>query len=290
MSRVYFALREFCEVHALRTIKQFCSESGIRYEWVVILFSVNTDFRYRSLRDAFRDDAEVTVIETPGVQTLSNIAPFGFATDMHHDLDVHLREQFSVYDGLSCRFRKRPECIERLTDTVVVGNVKITSPVEDFQREIFDRLAGLPHTVIVVPRHPLSEEEVRHVEIPTPVQFINTMGQLDELYARATIAIMGRVFCADGLKPDDDHNPLEPTVNSHAVCGINNKIPPAYEWLYKESGLLHVCASIEEVFQGIDDWMDDVDLEERIQARTRWVMANKEKHLRPIMEIIEKTR
>lgn len=290
MHRVYFALREYCEVHALQTIKQLCGEKGLRFEWVVMPFSVNTDFRYRSLWNAFRGDAEVTVIETPGTQTLSNIAPFGFATDMQHNLDVHLRKQFSVYDVLSCRSHKRPACAERLTNTVVVGNVKIKSPVEDFQQEIFDRLAILPHKVIIVPRHPLSEEEIRNVEIPAPIQFINTMGQLDGLYARATMAVMGRVFCADGLKPDDDHNPLEPTVNSHAVCGINKKIPPAYEWLYKESGLLHGCTSIDEVFQGIERWMQDDDLEVRLRDREKWVMANKDKYLEPIMETIKKAR
>ncbi len=44
------------------------------------------------------------------------------------------------------------------------------------------------------------------------------MGNLESLYAKASLTIMGRVFSVGGLKPNDDHNPYEATINSHTLC------------------------------------------------------------------------
>lgn len=276
--KVFFALREFCEVHALKTIIGYCRELSLGFHWNILAFPVNTDFSYCSLSKAFSGVPEVSVIEHFDKAFLSRIMLFGFATDMRHDLDGYMREQFSCSEVASCRLHSR-SIVHSGRPLIVVGNVKVKSPVEDFQLEIFRRLASLPYDVVVVPRHPLSPEEMPHVHIPTPIRFVNTMGDLEELHSQADIVVMGRVFSADGLKPDDDHNPLEATINAHALCGILNEVPKPYRWLYEESGLLHQCATPEDVYEGISRWVQDADLSEKLARKDAWVRSNRERYL-----------
>lgn len=283
--KVFFALREFCEVYALKTIIGYCRELSLSLHWNILAFPVNTDFGYCSLSKAFSGIPEVSVIEHFDEVFLSRIMLFGFATDMRHDLDVYMREQFSCSEVASCRFYQRPISRSR-HPLVVIGNVKVKSPVEDFQSEIFRRLARLPYDVAVVPRHPLSFDEMRAVHIPPSIRFINTMGELEGLHSRADLVVMGRIFSADGLKPDDDHNPLEATINAHALCGLLKEVPKPYRWLYEESGLLHQCSTLKEVYEGIDPWMQDANLSGKLAKRDKWIQSNRSRYLGGIVKTL----
>lgn len=284
--KVFFALREFCEVYALKTIIGYCGELSLGFHWNVLAFPVNTDFGYCSLSKAFSGIPEVSVVEHFDEAFLSRIRLFGFATDMRHDLDGYMREQFSCSEVASCRLYRRPTSRSDFP-LIVVGNVKVKSPVEDFQLEIFQRLASLPYSVVVVPRHPLSLDEMELVRIPTPIKFINTMGELEELHSKASLVIMGRVCSTDGLKPDDDHNPLEATINAHAICGVLKEVPKSYQWLYEESGLLHQCSNLEEVYDGVDRWMQDPYLPEKLVKRDAWVRSNRDRYLGRIVKALQ---
>ena len=284
--KVFFALREFCEVYALKTIIGYCRELSLGFHWNILSFPVNTDFGYCSLSKAFSEIPEVSVIEHFDEAFLSQIRLFGFATDMRHDLDGYMREQFSCSEVASCRLYRRP-ISQSDHPLVVVGNVKVKSPVEDFQSEIFWRLARLPYDVAVVPRHPLNLDEMKAVHIPSSIRFINTMGELEGLHSRADLVVMGRIFSADGLKPDDDHNPLEATINAHALCGLLHEVPKPYRWFYEDSGLLHQCSTLEEVYEGIDLWMRDTDLPGKLAKRDEWIQSNRSRYLGEIVKTLQ---
>jgi len=284
--KIFFALREFCEVYALKTIIGYCRELSLGFHWNILSFPVNTDFGYYSLSKAFSEIPEVSVIEHFDEAFLLKIRLFGFATDMCHHLDGYMREQFSCSEVASCRLYRRP--ISRSDHPlVVVGNVKVKSPIENFQLEIFQRLARLPYDVAVVPRHPLNLDEMKVFHIPPSIRFINTIGELEGLHSQADLVVMGRIFSADGLKPDDDHNPLEATINAHALCGLLEEVPQPYRWLYEESGLLHECSTLEEVYEGINLWMQDPDLPRKLTKRDEWIQFNRSQYLSEIVKTLQ---
>jgi len=125
------------------------------------------------------------------------------------------------------------------------------------------------------------------VKIPRNIEFMNTMGELEDLHASASLTIMGRIFSNDGLKPDDDHNPIEATINSNTLCGIIKEVPESYKWLYEESGLIHQCQSYEEVFSGIDKLIFDPDLPKKLEMRDEWIINNRTKYLRKVEEVLD---
>ncbi|GBE17389.1 hypothetical protein BMS3Abin15_01234 [bacterium BMS3Abin15] len=285
-NEIHFALREFCEVYALKTIIRYCTSLGLEFHWNVLAFPVNTDFNYCSLSTTLSEIPEVSIIERFNEVFLSRIKLFGFATDMHHDLDRYMQEQFSCSEIFLSRIYSHPVVRpDRLA--IVVGNIKVKSPVEKFQLEIFQKLASLPYDVIVVPRHPLSSEEMKLIRTPSPIRFINTMGDLENLHSVASITIMGRIFSDKGLKPDDDHNPFEATINSHTLCGIIKDIPESYQWLYKESGLVHQCSTLEEVYEGIDRWIRDPDLLMKLARKEEWIRFNRDRYLMKIVKALQ---
>lgn len=287
MKEVIFSLREFCEVKALKTIMKYCGDMGYVIFWRLLNFSVNTDFNFCSIETSFQNYRNVSVIQNNNPQKLSGMKIYGFKTDMNHPLDMYIHTLISCSETSACKLYNRS--LARFpveSPRIVLGNVKIKSPVEDFQGEIFSKLAQLPYQVVVVPRHPLTKEEIQGVEIPKKLELRNTMGELESLQASSQLTIMGRIFSADGLKPDDDHNPLEATINSNAICGIIKEIPDAYRWLYGESGLMHQCSSFEKVFSQIDDLIFDPNLQEKLKSRDRWIMDNRQKYLKKVVEIL----
>lgn len=287
MKTVTFSLREHCEVLALKSIIRAMEQEGYRnLNWRVLAAAVNTDFNFCSLQESFQNGWDVSVITAEDIRT--GDAVFGFQTDMKHEYDQFVREFFDCSAVASCRlYRKSPLRIQEVGGkTVVIGNVKVKSPIEGFQLAIFERLATLPYRIVVVPRHPLSDADMEKVVLPKGVEFHNTMGELESLYANAQLAVMGRIFCFEGLKPDDDHNPLEATINGHAICGINNKIPDAYRWLYESSGLLHPCSTYEQVFALIEELLEDGGIEEKLLRRQQWIESNCQRHLAPIKQAI----
>lgn len=285
MKDIVFALREFCEIKALKTIMQYCALSGYEIHWKLLNFSVNTDFNFCSIKSAFRSCSNVSMLD---LKQLSKFRIYGFKTDMTHQLDSHIHAFIPCAEIAACKAYDTSKIVPREgPPRIVVGNVKVKSPVESFQVEIFERLAKLPYQIIVVPRHPLTDEEIPAVRLPMNIEFRNTMGELEYLQASASLTVMGRIFSADGLKPDDDHNPLEATINSNTVCGIIKEVPDAYRWLYEESGLVHQCWSYEEVFSKIDDLISDPGILEKLQARKRWILNNRREYLKKLQAIFE---
>ncbi|OGI29705.1 MAG: hypothetical protein A2288_02500 [Candidatus Moranbacteria bacterium RIFOXYA12_FULL_44_15] len=288
MKEITFSLREFCEIKALKTIMEYFSVTGHMIYWKLLNLSVNTDFNFCSIEQAFWNHGNVSILQVDDPQELSNMKIYGFKTDMTHQLDVHIHAFISCAEIAACRLYKRSKakpCIE--LPRIVLGNVKVKSPVEESQTEIFERLAQLPYQVIIVPRHPLTEEDEKLVKMPGDIQFRNTMGELEYLQASANLTIMGRIFSADGLKPDDDHNPLEATINSNTICGIIKEIPDAYKWLYEESELVHQCRSYDEVFSKIDDLLFDSNLPRKLEARDKWILGNRQEYFKKLERILE---
>lgn len=98
---------------------------------------------------------------------------------------------------------------------------------------------------------------------------------------------MGRILSADGLAPDDDHNPVEATINSNAICGIIKEIPKPYEWLYEESGLIHQCSTLEEVYEGIGRWIRDPTIVEKLARKDDWIRSNRSRYLGKIVKTLQ---
>jgi len=288
VKEIVFALKEFCEIRALKTIIQCCKDFGYSIHWKLLNFSVNTDFAFCSIEDAFAGYVNVSVISADDCKIISEMKIYSFKTDMTHQLDSHAHAFISCAEVAACRSHKRIQAVSCTeSPCIVLGNVKIKAPVEDFQVEIFERLANLPYHVVIVPRHPLTEEEMKIVRLPDNLEFRNTMGELEDLQASASLTIMGRIFSVDGLKPDDDHNPLEATINSNTLCGIIKEIPEAYAWMYEKSGLVHQCKSYDEVFSKIDALIFDPSLAEKLQQREAWIQSNRRRYLENIKVILE---
>ena len=287
MKAITFSIREYCEVVALKTIIEWLELQGIvDIQWRVLSASVNTDFSFCSLERSFAQQKNILFIKAEQIQKGETV--FGFETDMRHDHDQLVTQFLNCSEIASCKiYREAPLRVSsKGIKSIVVGNVKVKCPIEEFQLDIFKRLVKLPYRIVIVPRHPLTKDEVSGIVLPKGIDFRNSMGELERLYAIADIAVMGRLFCLEGLKPDDDHNPLEATVNGHAICGINNKIPQAYQWLYESSELLHQCSTYDQVFDIISRVFEDADIDEKLFARQQWILANRKKYLTPIGEII----
>lgn len=288
MKEIIFALKEFCEIRALKTIIRWCDESGCSMHWNLLNFPVNTDFAFCSIEDAFSGYANVSVIPADDKKKISGMKVYGFKTDMTHQLDTCIHAFISCAEIAACKSHAYVRDVSSPgMPCIVLGNIKVKSPVEDFQAEIFERLAHLPYRVIVVPRHPLTEKEVKVVRMPDKLEFRNTMGELERLQASANLTIMGRIFSADGLKPDDDHNPLEATINSNALCGLIKQVPEAYAWLYEESDLVHQCGSYDEVFSKIDALIFDQNLLAKLEKREAWIRNNRKRYLENLRAIFE---
>lgn len=288
MRQIIFSLKEFCEIKALKTIMKYCAALGHEICWKLINFSVNTDFNFCSIEKAFRSYANVSMLKIDDPHQLSGMKIYGFKTDMTHQLDSYIHAFIPCSEIAACKLYDRSPIVSQGSLLrVVLGNIKVKSPVEDFQTQIFERLADLPYEMIVVPRHPLTDGEMMVVKMPGNIEFRNTMGELECLQASANLTIMGRIFSVDGLKPDDDHNPLEATINSNTICGIIKEVPDAYKWLYEESGLVHQCLSHEEVFSRIDDLILDPNLPRKLEAREKWILNNRREYLKKLQNLLE---
>lgn len=268
---VYVVLREYCEVVALKILMATARRKKISITWKVLTFSVNTDFLFHSLKVAFQAHQEVEVMEEWSSVDFSDVHVLGFHTDMKHDADRIVKQSIPIYRILACQeIRARPPVFD-----IALGNIKISSPIEEFQSELFEKVAQLPYVnVVVIPRHPIEQHRLGKVKLPGRLRLVNTMGQLADIYASSRLTVMGRIFSKDGEKPDDDHNPLEATVGSNALCGINNKIPEAYRWLYHDSGLVHQFGSAHELIGRIGELYRDLDIPKKLRRRRQWIKTN----------------
>jgi len=268
---IYVVLREYCEVVALKILMTAARRKKIPITWKVLTFSVNTDFLFHSLKVAFQTHQEMEVMEDWSSVDFSNVHVLGFHTDMKHDADHIVKQHIPIYQVLACQeVIARPPVFD-----IALGNIKISSPVEEFQSDLFEKVAQLPYeNIVVVPRHPIEQHRLANVKLPSRLRLVNTMGQLASIYASSRLTVMGRVFSKDGEKPDDDHNPLEATVGSNTLCGINNKIPEAYGWLYRDSGLVHQFGSVHELIGRIEEFYRDPDIPKKLRRRRQWIKTN----------------
>ncbi len=268
---VYVVLREHCEVVALKILVAAAQRKKISIAWKALAFSVNTDFLFHSLKIAFQAYQKVEVMEDWSSVDFDRVHVIGFQTDMKHDADRLVRQPIPIYRVLACQ-ETRPQT--PLFD-VALGNIKISSPVEEFQSALFERVARLPYeNVVVVPRHPIERHRLGDVRLPGKLHLVNTMGQLADIYAASRLTVMGRILSKDGGKPDDDHSPLEATVGSNTLCGINNKIPEPYQWLYSDSGLVHQFESAQELIERMDEFYLDPGVPKKLETRRKWIETN----------------
>ena len=277
MRVVSFALREYPEVLALATIIDCCKSVGLTdIRWLVFSLPVNTDFDFLSLSDACRrNNMEVEVITVEKAISLE-VPIFGFKTDMQSEYEKNIGHFFDIFEVAASRiYRRSPLKVWNDKEIVVVGNIKIRSPVEEFQQDIFSRLALLPYEVMIVPRHPLTKDEIPKVVIPKKLKLVNTMGDLESLHAMADVVIMGRIFCFGDLVSDDDHNPFEATINANALAGINTNIPQAYKWIYEDSGLIHQCESYDQIFNLLPEMLHDEKIVSKLERRMDHVLDNR---------------
>jgi|GEM_PF-6046277 len=288
MRVISFALREYPEILALTTIIECCKSLSFNdIHWRVFSLPVNTDFDFLSLFDACRRsglNVEVIAME----KAFSENTPiFGFKTDMQSEQDKNIDYFFDIFEIAASRiYRIEPLKVWNDKEIVVVGNIKIKSPVEEFQKEIFYRLAKLPYDVVVVPRHPLTEEDLKGVVIPKKLNLVNTMGDLERLHACADAVIMGRIFCFGDLVSNDDHNPFEATINSNALAGINTNIPKAYQWIYEESGLIHQCESYDQVFDLLPEVLHDEKIVSKLEQKMDHILKNRHRLLESIKQVL----
>lgn len=289
MRKIYFSIREYPEVLALSAIIEHCVEMGISdIDWCVVCSPVNTDFDFLSLRNACdKSGFSVRYVNVEEVKQVDRFQVFGFKTDMRHNQDEMVGYFFDIFDVMATRlYRHEPIKVWRKEQTIVIGNIKIESPVAEFQQEIFERLAVLPYTVVVVPRHPFTDGDLSNIRIPSKLKFVNTMGDLERLHAHADAVIMGRIFCEGDLVSDDDHNPFEATINAGALAGINTRIPKAYEWIYNESNLIHQCESYNDVFDLLPAVLGDMDIVRKLECRKEWILDNRKRFLKQVLEAL----
>lgn len=289
MKEVYFSIREYPEVLALATIMSHCVEMGVSdIEWCVFCSPVNTDFNFLSLNSACdKMGIKVRYVSIDEVKKVNKSQVFGFKTDMLHEQDEIVGHFFDIFNVMATRlYRHKPLKVWNKDQTIVLGNIKIKLPVAEFQQEIFARLAVLPYTVVVIPRHPFKNEELGNVNIPSKLNLINTMGDLEKLHAHADAVIMGRIFCEGDLVSDDDHNPFEATINAGVLAGINTNIPDAYKWIYNDSELIHQCESYDEVFDLLPVVLNDKDIVRKLARRKQWIMDNRRQLLDPVLEML----
>lgn len=284
---IYIALREFCEIKALQFLMDYFQNCGETIQWNLISWPVNTDFDYYSIENAFEKYDNVVPINKTEEQ-LRKLRIFGFLTDKPHPFDKYVYRFISCAEINACRDYANNLMFNKSgVLNIVVGNIKVKSPMEPFQSDIISKLSLLPYEVFIVPRHPLSAEEISRIEIPDNINFINTIGDLDRLQATANLTIMGRIFSADGLTPGDDHNPLEATINSNTICGVIQPITEAYRWLYQKSGLVYQCVNYDEVFDNIERLINDPALSKKLERRNNWIQDNRKKYIETIRNVLE---
>ncbi|MFH1822733.1 MAG: hypothetical protein ABH830_03455 [Patescibacteria group bacterium] len=279
--KIYFAVREMGDVYALTTIIEYCIEANIAIEWHIVPFSVNSDLSLCQFTDIIGKYRNAKIEDAPrDEQTLKCVNIFGFSTDMKHQLEKIIQPVISVYDiNVARRDIVNVAQVNKKKPWIVVGNIKLKSPIEDFQYPILQKLSLLPYKVILVPRHPLTTEEAQKINLPVNLTLDNSMGKLVQLYAQADLTIMGKIFSVDRFEFDDgDHNPLEATISSNTIC-IRSKISDAYKEFYELSGLMHCFNNHLDSFEVIDKLIYDPSLKKKLQWRKKWIEKNRQTNL-----------
>ena len=176
MKTVTFSIREYCEVVALKTIMEWLELQGVvDVHWRILIASVNTDFNFCNLEQSFGRQRSISVLKADQIQKKEVM--FGFETDMKHDQDQLVTQFFNCSEIASCKmYRETPLRVSSEgVQSIVVGNVKVKCPTEEFQLDIFKALAELPYQIVVVPRHPLTKDEMDRLVIPRGIDFRNSM-------------------------------------------------------------------------------------------------------------------
>jgi len=286
---VNFAIREMCELRALGVLLDYCTEVGVDVSWNIYLFPVNTDLLLFQPDKLLKKYKKIKIVN-PAASAIKNGSTIsGFKAHIAHEKDCDINSIIDLYEITACKYyEKKNKTMNLPRPNIVVGSVKIKSPVEDFQVEIWEKLSKLPYHVVVVPRHPFPKEELTKVNIPPAIKFRNTMGELEDLYAQANLTIMGKLF---GVTRYDyntrDHNPLEATISSNTICGMYSDIPKPYLEFYEHSGLTHRFYDWRDIFGHIDDLINDPLLPEKLKKRKEWIESNRRKYLPRALEVLD---
>jgi hypothetical protein len=286
--KINFAIREMCELNALCVMLDYCIEVGLDVFWNIYIFHVNTDLILFSVEKRLNNYHNVKIVTNNPEEIKFGTKIYGFKANITHEKEQMINSVVDLYEITACKYYvKKRMTIDLPRPNIVIGSVKIKSPVEDFQIGIWDRLSELPYNVIAVPRHPLNFEELDRLSIPSKIILKNTMGELENFYAQADLTIMGKILGATRYDYNTrDHNPLEATINSNTICGMYSDIPAPYVEFYKTSGLVHQFYDWKDIFNNIDALINDPLLPEKLKRRKKWIKKNRQKYLPCALEAL----
>jgi hypothetical protein len=286
--KINFAIREMCELRALCVILDYCTEVGVNVLWNIFMFPVNTDLLLFPPKIILKRYKNIKLINFDPNDKLIDKKIYGFKANIAHKNDQNINSVIDLYEITTCKRHIAKNTIVGLKKpNIVIGSVKIKSPVEDFQIEMWKKISQLPYNIIVVPRHPFTAEELSNVNIPKKINLRNTMGELEDLYAQADLTIMGKIF---GITRYDyntrDHDVLESTINSNTICGMYSDIPLPYLEFYQKSGLVHRFYDWKDIFEHIDKLIKDPLLPGKIKKRVEWIEKNRKRYLPCALKIL----
>ncbi len=287
--KINFAIRELCELRALSIILDYCARVGIDIFWNIWIFPVNTDLLLFSPNEILKNFKNIQIFNITSENIPVDKKICGFKANITHGFDKCVGSVVDLYEISACKKYVAKNKINGLKrPNIVIGNVKIKSPVEDYQIEIWEELSKLPYNIIVVPRHPFTSEELADVRLPKKITLRNTMGELENLYAQADLTIMGKMLGITRLDYNTrDHNPLEATINSNTISGIYNDIPLPYLEFYEKSGLVHRLHDWNDIFKNIKPLMNDPLLSDKLKKREEWIEKNRKKYLPRALEVLK---
>lgn len=287
--KINFAIREMCELRALSIILDYCVRVGIDVFWNIWIFPVNTDLLLFSPNDILKNFKNIQILNITSKNIPVDKKIYGFKANVTHEFDKCVESVVDLYEISTCKKYVAKNKINGLKKpNIIIGSVKIKSPVEDYQVEIWEELSKLPHNIIIVPRHPFTSEELADVRLPKKITLRNTMGELENLYAQAGLTIMGKILGITRLDRNTrDHNPLEATTNSNTVSGIYNDIPSPYLEFYEKSGLVHRLHDWKDIFKNIESLINDPLLSDKLKRREEWIEKNRKKYLPRALEILK---
>lgn len=287
--KINFAIRELCELRALGIILDHCARVGIDVFWNIWIFPVNTDLLLFSPNEILKNFKNIQILNITSENIPIDKKIYGFKANITHEFDQCTESVVDLYEISTCKKYVAKNKINDLKKpNIIIGSVKIKSPVEDYQVEIWEELSKLPYNIIVVPRHPFTSEELADVQLPKKITLRNTMGELENLYAQADLTIMGKILGITRLDRNTrDHNPLEATINSNTVSGIYNDIPLPYLEFYQKFGLVHRLHDWKDIFKNIESLINDPLLSDKLRRREEWIEKNRKKYLPRALEILK---
>ncbi len=278
---INFAIREMWEVYAIDNIIKGLDESNI--DWIIHSVPYNTDLLLYNSKNILEKNNNVSVIQ--GLDNWNKI--FGFSSDISEKCKDKVIPIIDIQEvSASVDYDNKIWPLDESYD-LIVSNVKINDKDKNREHypEMWNMLWDLPYTVWVIPRHPINDEYMeKFAVIPDNITIINKMWVLRDLCARSKLVIMWLIFSHQFW--ETDHNPLEATINSHAIYWKYLKYSRVYKRLYNESWLMHWYPDFKECIKDIPHLINDADLENKLAWRRKWINMNRTKVLKNFKNII----